>query len=148
MAKPNEEIKQDEEQTELSDIEIAELANKEIKERDKEIAKLKKDLAKAKLLSEAEEEETEALSREECLKRISDSGTTNYDYAEAVVGLVDAELADGKPNPLGVNGDAVYEFFKDVLEECEGDKTMFTSIYQSRLAPDDKSVAMAYKKRK
>lgn len=142
------EIEKNEEQTELSDLEIAELANKEIKARDKEIADLKKELAKAKLLSDGEDETAEVMSKEECIKRISDSGTTNYDYAEAVVNLVDREVEEGRPNPLGTNGDKVYEFFKEVLDECEGDKAMFTSIYQSRLAPDDKSVAMAYNKRK
>ena len=141
----NETVKTEEE---LSDEEIAELANKELRKKDDEIAKLKKDLAKAKLLSTADDEEEEPLSREECIKRLSDIRTTNYDYAEAVIGLVDAELAEGKPNPLGKNGKEVYEFFKDVIEECDGDKTRFTSIYQARLGADDKSAALAYQKRK
>lgn len=136
-----------EQEEELSELEIAELANKELRKKEEEIAKLKKDLARAKLLSKAEEEEEEPLSREECLKRLSDTRTTNYDYAEAVIGLVDAELAEGKPNPLGKNGKEVYDFFKDVIEECDGDKTRFTSIYQARLGADDPSIAMAYKKR-
>lgn len=136
-----------EQEEELSELEIAELANKELRKKEEEIAKLKKDLARAKLLSQAEEEEEEPLSREECLKRLSDARTTNYDYAEAVIGLVDAELAEGKPNPLGKNGKEVYDFFKDVIEECDGDKTRFTSIYQARLGADDPSIAMAYKKR-
>lgn len=142
-----EETPKTEQEEELSDIEIAELANKELRKKEEEIAKLKKDLARAKLLSKAEEEEEEPLSREECLKRLSDTRTTNYDYAEAVIGLVDAELAEGKPNPLGKNGKEVYDFFKDVIEECDGDKTRFTSIYQARLGADDPSIAMAYKKR-
>lgn len=136
-----------EQEEELSELEIAELANKELRKKEEEIAKLKKDLAKAKLLSQAEEDEEEPLSREECLKRLSDTRTTNYDYAEAVIGLVDAEIAEGKPNPLGKNGKEVYDFFKDVIEECDGDKTRFTSIYQARLGADDPSIAMAYKKR-
>ena len=133
---------------ELEEVEIAELANKEIRNKDAEIAKLKKDLAKAKLYSTAEEEEEEPLTREECVKRLSDSRTTNYDYAEAVVGIVDLELSEGRPNPLGKNGEEVYNFFKDVLEECGDDKSRFTSIYQARLGADDPSTAMAYKKRK
>ena len=137
-----------ENQEELEDVEIADLANKEIRSRDAEIAKLKKDLAKAKLYSTAEEEEEEPLTREECVKRLSDSRTTNYDYAEAVVGIVDLELSEGRPNPLGKNGEEVYNFFKDVLEECGDDKSRFTSIYQARLGADDPSTAMAYKKRK
>lgn len=139
------EVKNEEE---LEDVEIADLANKEIRSRDAEIAKLKKDLAKAKLYSKAEEEEEEPLTREECVKRLSDSRTTNYDYAEAVVGIVDLELSEGRPNPLGKNGEEVYNFFKDVLEECGDDKSRFTSIYQARLGADDPSTAMAYKKRK
>ena len=133
---------------EMEEVEIAELANKEIRSKDAEIAKLKRDLAKAKLYSTAEEDEEEPLTREECVKRLGDSRISNYDYAEAVVGLVDLELAEGRPNPLGKNGDEVYAFFKDVLEECGDDKSRFTSIYQARLGADDPSTAMAYKKRK
>lgn len=136
-----------ENQEQLSDVEIAELANKELRKRDDEIAKLTKELAKAKLLSTAEEDEVEPLSREECLKRLSDNRITNYDYAEAVINLVDLEVAEGKPNPLGKNGEEVYNFFKDVIEECGDDKSRFTSIYQARLGADDPSIAMAYKKR-
>ena len=137
-----------EEQEEMEDVEIAELANRELRSKNEEIAKLKKDLAKAKLYSTAEEEEEEPLTREECIKRLGDSRISNYDYAEAVVGLVDCELSEGRPNPLGKNGDEVYAFFKDVLEECGDDKSRFTSIYQARLGADDASTAMAYKKRK
>ena len=146
MAELNE--NKDNEQEEVSDEELAVLANKEIRKRDEEIQKLRKQLNREKLLSKAEEEEEEPLSREECIKRLSDSRTTNYDYAEAVIGLVDDELAKGNPNPLGRNGKEVYDFFKDVIEECDGDKSRFTSIYQARLGADDPSVAMAYNKRK
>lgn len=139
------EEKKEEEVTD--DIELAELANRELRKKEEEIAKLRKDLAKAKLLSTAEEEEEEPLSREECVKRISDNRTTNYDYAEAVCGLVDAELAEGRPNPLGRNGDAVYNFFKECLEECGDDKSRFPAVYQARIGADDPSVAMAYKRR-
>lgn len=142
------ENKENEQEETLTDEEIALLANKEIRDRDKKIKELTKELNKAKLLSTAEDEEEEPLSREECIKRLSDTRTTNYDYAEAVIGLVDAELADGNPNPLGKNGEQVYEFFKECIEECDGDKSRFTSIYQAKLAPDDKSVAMAYNSRK
>ena len=133
---------------ELEDVEIAELANKEIRGKDAEIAKLKKELAKAKLYSMAEEEEKEPLTREECIKRLGSSGISNYDYAEAVIGLVDIELANGNPNPLGKNGEEVYTFLKDVIEECGDDKSRFPSIYQARLGADDPSTAIAYKKRK
>lgn len=135
-------------ENDLNDEEIAELANKEIKERDAEIAKLKKELAKAKLYSKADEEDETPISREECIKVLDDPRTTNYDYAQAVVNLVDLELADGKPNPLGIKGQEVYNFFKDVLEECDGDKTRFPSIYQARIGADPTEIAMAYNKRK
>lgn len=136
-----------EQEQELTDEEIAELANKEIRKKDEEIAKLKKDLAKLKLYSEAEEDDSSPMTKEECIKILSSDRTTNYDYAEAVVNLVDIETAEGNPNPLGKNGKEVYQFFKDVIEECGSDKSRFTSIYQSRLGPDDPSIAMAYKKR-
>ena len=142
-----EENKKPNEGEELSDIEIAELANKKLKEKDAEIAQLKKDLAKEKLLSTAPEDDDELMSKEECIKVITDSRTSNYDYAVAVLDLVDNELSDGKPNPLGKNGEDVYNFLKDTIEECDGDKSRFTSIYQARLGADDPSVAMAFRKR-
>ena len=131
----------------LTDIEIAELANNELKKKQAEIDKLKKELAKQKLLSTAPDEEEETLSKEECLKRINDDRVSNYDYAEAVCGLVDIAREEGQPNPLGRDGDKVYDFFKDVLEECDGDKNRFPSVYQARIGNDDPSVAMAYNRR-
>lgn len=136
-----------EQEEELSEIEIAELANKELKSRDAEIAKLKKELAQAKLYSTVDGEEEEPMSREECIKVLASDSTTNYDYAQAVINLVDLELAEGNPNPLGQDGQEVYDFFKGCIEECGDDKSRFTSIYQSRLGADDKSVAMAFNKR-
>lgn len=143
----NKEQKEQETAENLTELEIAELANKEIRKKDEEISKLKKDLARAKLYSEAEEEEEEPLTHEECIKCIFDNRTTNYDYAEAVIGLIDDERSKGIPSSLGKDGDAIYNFLKDVIEECDGDKSRFTSIYQARLGADDPSVAMAYKKR-
>ena len=137
----------EEQSLEMDDIELAELANKELRKKEEEIAKLKKDLAKAKLYSEAEEEEEEALSREECISRLSDGRTTNYDYAEAVVNLVDLELAAGHENPLGKSGKEVYDFFKECIEECGDDKSRFTAVYQSKLGADDPKIALAYKNR-
>ena len=146
-----EEIKKQQEEEEakkLSEVEIAELANKELRKRDEEIAQLKRDLAREKLYSQAEEDERETPSKEDCLKVIESNKTSNYDYAQAVIDLVDIELSEGRPNPLGKNGEAVYNFFKDVIEECEGDKTRFPSIYQARLGEDDPSIKMAYNKRR
>lgn len=134
---------------EMDDVELAELANKELKKRDAEIAKLKKDLAKAKLYSEATDEEEETkLTKKECISRIFDSKTCNYDYAEAVINLVDIEKSEGKQNPLGSNGDEVYDFLKQCIEDCDGDKNLFTSIYYSSLGKDDREVALAYNSRK
>ena len=142
----NEELEQ-QNQEEMDDLEIAKLANEELKKKDKEISDLKKQLAKEKLLSQAEEEERELPTREDCLKVINSNNTTNYDYAQAVLDLVDNARNDNQPNPLGKNGDAIYDFFKECIEECDGDKNRFTSIYQSRLGEDDLSVQMAYNKR-
>lgn len=135
---------------ELNDLEIAELANKEIRSRDEEIVKLKKDLAKLKLLSKGEEEDNEevVLSRDEIINNLNNEGICSYDYWVNVLQLCDIAASENKPHPLGSEGENVYNFIKDVLEECDGDKTRFHSIYQARLAPDDKSVAMAYNKRK
>ena len=66
----------------------------------------------------------------------------------AVVDLVDIEKNEGRANPLGKNGDAVYDFFKEVIEECDGDKNLFTSIYQTKLGEDDPQIKLAYNKRK
>lgn len=136
-----------EQSLEMDDIELAELANKELRKKEEEIAKLKKDLAKAKLYSEAKEDEEETLSREECISRLSDGRITNYDYAEAVVNLVDLELAAGHENPLGKNGEEVYDFFKECIDECGDDKSRFTAVYQSKLGADDPKIALAYKNR-
>lgn len=136
-----------EEENELSDIEIAELANQELRKKNAEIDKLKKDLAKLKLLSTAEPDEEEPISREECIRRITDPRTTNYDYAEAVIGLCDSEAEAGNPSPLGEDGEEVYNFFKEIIEECDGDKSRFPAIYQARIGDDPKEIAMAYNKR-
>ena len=133
---------------ELTDIEIGELANKEIRKRDSEIAQLKKELAKAKLYTVATEEKEAVMTKEDCLKVIGDNHTTNYDYANAVVELCDREAELGNPNPLGPDGEKIKKFFADVIEECDGDKSLFPSIYQARLGADEPAIAMAYKKRK
>lgn len=126
----------DEEGTDLTDEDIAELANRELRKKDEEVAKLRKELAKAKLLSEAEDDEEELPTAEECIKVIGSSETNNYDYAVAVCNLVDVRKEEGKENPLGKNGDAVYKFFKDVLDECGDDKSRFASVYQAKIDND------------
>ena len=133
---------------ELEDEEIAELASKKLKEKDKEIKDLKKQLAKEKLLrNPVEEEEKPKRTKEECIEVITGSKTNNYDYAQAVVDLCEIEEEAGNPNPLGRNGKEVKEFFEDVLEECDGDKSRFTAVYQAKIGQDDAKVAMAYRTR-
>lgn len=132
---------------ELNDVEIAELANTEIKQRDKEIADLKKQLARAKLYQQVDDTVEEVPTKEDCLKVIADSHTTNYDYAVAVCNLVDACRSEGEQNPLGDDGDEIYDFLRETIDACEGDKRKFTSIYQAKIGPDDAKVAAAYNKR-
>lgn len=132
----------------LSEIEIAELANKELRAKNEEIMQLKKELAKSKLYSTVDEEGTTSMTREECIERINDCNCSNYDYIEAVCNLTEIELAEGKPNPLGEDGEKVYNFFKECLDECGDDKSRFTSVYQSRIGADDPKVAMARKNRR
>lgn len=120
----------------MSDIDVAEEASKMLKEKDKEIAKLKKDLAIQKLYTQVEPEEETQLTRDECIKRLSAQDTTNYDYAEAVVRLSEIEVAQGHPHPLGEDGEAITELFRGILEDCNGDKSLFPSIYKSRVGAD------------
>lgn len=128
----------------LTDEDIAILANKELKKRDEEIASLKKQLAKEKLYSKAPEEKT-VMSKDDCIKVIFDGSSCNYDYAKAVVNLVDIETSEGRVNPLGEDGDAVYELFSNVIKECGDDKDRFTSVYQSKIGQDPSDVSFAYK---
>lgn len=131
------EVNEKNESEELTDIEIAELANKELRKREDEILKLKKELAQVKLYSTSEEEERNPLTKDECIKIIGDIKTCNYDYAQAVIDLVDYEIYEGRDNPLGKHGNEVYDFFKNIIEECNGDKNRFTSIYQSKIGNDE-----------
>lgn len=136
----------------LSDEEIAELANAEIRKKNEEIAKLKKDLAKAKLYSEASEESEELLSSGEYRKALSNSTNTNYDVIYDTVKLCESIKEEGDTNPydavfhLGEESEIVYTFLKNVIDACDGDKSQFISIYQSMLAPDDPKIAAAYRK--
>ena len=145
-----EEIKKPEEN--LSDEEIAELANAEIRKKNEEIAKLKKDLAKAKLYSEATEESEELLLSEEYKKALSDNTNTNYDVAYNAVKLCEAYEKEGNTSPydavfkLGEESEDVYTFLKNAVDACDGDKSQFVSIYQSMLAPDDPKIAAVYRK--
>lgn len=127
-----------EEQVEsMDDMDVAEAANREIRQRDEEIKELKRKLAISKLYSTKEEEPEILPSKEEVLKTIMNERALNYDYAVAVTQLVDIETEAGRPNPLGKqHGDEVYQFFKDCIEDCEGDKSRFTAVYQAKIGPD------------
>ena len=140
------EIKNNDE--ELEELEIAELANKEIKKRDADIAQLKRELAKAKLYSEAEDDEPELMSREDCIKAITSNRTSNYDYARAVVDLRKHELDENGVDILGEQGEAVSEFFQECIDDCDGDKSRFVAVYQAKIGPDDPQIAKAYSFRK
>lgn len=136
----------------LTDIEIAELANIELKKKETEIAKLKKDLAKAKLYSDATEEEEELLASKEYRAKLGDNTLSNYDVAQNAVKLCDALKNEGDTNAyntvfcLGEDSESVYTFLKDCVDACDDDKSQFTSIYQSALSPDDAKIAAAYRK--
>lgn len=141
----NEQIENEEK--ELTDDEIAELANKEIGKKNAEIAKLKKENAKLKLYQNPVPEK-EKRTREDIAKVLNDSKTNNYDYAQAVIDLCSLEEEEGHENPMGEDGDAVVELFQDCIDCCDGDKSKFTAIYQSKIANDDKKTAMAYQRLK
>lgn len=143
-----EEQKKQEQEEELSDIEIAELANKEIKARDAEIAKLKKDLAKAKLLSQDEGDEPQIMSKEDCFKILGSDNECAYDVARAVVDLYDNCIEEGNENPMVVEyGQEVRDFFEDCLNECGDNKSKFIAVYQAKLGEDDPQVAIARRRR-
>lgn len=136
MAEENKNKQNQEQEQEMDDIEMAELANKELRKRDEEISRLKKELAKAKLYSQEEETEEPTMSKEECLKVIGDSKTSNYDYAKAVVELCNRCEEEGKPNPLGDDGERVKDFFNECIEDCNGVKGKFTAVYQAKIGED------------
>lgn len=125
----------------VTDEEIAVIANKELRKKDKEIAQLKKEINQLKLLSTAEESEEPELSREDCIKILNDSHTCNYDYAKAVVALSKLETSEGRPNPLGEEGNEVCDFFEGIIKACDGDKSKFVSLYQANIGPDDPKVS-------
>lgn len=142
----NEEELKNQEQ-EVDDVELAELANKELRARDVEIAKLKRELAKEKLYSRADEDEQAPRTKEEIIKSIGES-VSQYDYAENVVELMNCCEREGTINQLGEDAIAVRDFFQECLDECGDDKTKFVSVYQARLGPDSPNSALAFKKRR
>ena len=130
----------------MDDIEIAEEASRVIADKDKQISALKKQLAQQKLYRTVEDEVEETPTRDDFLKTLSASDTTNYDYAEAVIGLRELEISEGRPDPLGEDGEEVAKFLKSVLEDCNGNKTAFPSLYSARLGQDSPADAAAYRK--
>lgn len=136
------------EQSELTDEEVAELGARLLAEKDKEITSLRKQINKMKLLSSAPDEQEQTPTEEEYLKVIGNPHTTNYDYAVAAVGLHNIAVKEERDSPLGEMGQEVADFLQSVIDRCDGDKSVFPSVYQSMIGPDDKAVAMAYNKRK
>lgn len=129
-----------------SDMTIAEEAAKLISEKDKRIKELETEIARAKLYRTVDTEEEPVPTREDYLKVLSASDTTNYDYAEAVIGLRQLELLKGRPDPLGEDGEDVAAFLQSIIEDCNGDKTAFPALYGARLGQDLPADAAAYKK--
>ena len=129
-----------------SDMTIAEEAAKIIAEKDKRIRELETEAARSKLYRTVDDEEEPAPTREDYLKVLSASDTTNYDYAEAVIGLRGLELSEGRPDPLGEDGEDVAAFLQSIIEDCNGDKTAFPALYGARLGQDLPADAAAYKK--
>lgn len=138
----------DEQDVEISDDELAILANKEIKKRDEEIRKLKLELNKAKLLSTAEDEKEEELSVKDCRTAMYDNHVNMYDYAKACVGIIEDAQSRGIQDAFGEDTENLRQFFSDVINACYGDKSKFIPFYQASLGPDDKQVSAAYGKRK
>ena len=130
----------------MDDITVAEEAGKVIAEKDKKIKQLTIELAKQKLYRTVESDEEPVPTREDYLKTLGASDTTNYDYAAAAIGLRELELAEGNPDPLGEDGEEVAAFLKSVIEDCNGDKTAFPALYVARLGQDLPADAAAYKK--
>lgn len=140
----NEDEKKQNDTQDISDIEIATLANEELKKRDYEINTLKKELAKSKLYSQVNEEPK--MTKNECINIISGGNEiSNYEYATAVLRLVDIANENSEPNPLGANGDNVYNFLNMIIAECDGDKSRFVPIYQSKIGADPSNIGLKYK---
>lgn len=137
---------QQQQDQEQSDMTIAEEAAKIIAEKDKRIRELETEAARSKLYRTVDDEEEPVPTREDYLKVLSAGDTTNYDYAEAVIGLREIELSEGKPDPLGEDGAEVAAFLQSVIEDCNGDKTAFPALYGARLGQDLPADAAAYKK--
>lgn len=129
-----------------SDMSIAEEAAKLIAEKDKRIKELETEAARSRLYRTVDNEEEEVPTREDYLKVLGASDTTNYDYAEAALGLRELEMSEGKPDPLGEDGEDVAAFLQGVLDDCNGDKTAFPALYSARLGQDLPADAAAYKK--
>lgn len=147
MAQEEKQVTQQQQQDQQnSDMTIAEEAAKLISEKDKRIKELETEMARAKLYRTVDTEEEPVPTREDYLKVLSASDTTNYDYAEAVIGLRQLELLEGRPDPLGEDGEDVAAFLQGILEDCNGDKTAFPALYGARLGQDLPADAAAYKK--
>ena len=75
--------------------------------KDREIKNLKRELAKQKLYSEQEDEQQPERTKDDCINAIFNPNICNYDYAVAVLDLVDIEVKAGRKNPLGKNKEGI-----------------------------------------
>lgn len=132
----------------IEDIDIADEASKLLAEKNKRISQLEKELAISKLHSSVEEEVVELRTADDCIKDIFNPNINQYDYAVAVCDLYDVEEREGLQHSLGEYADEVVELFKSVIEDCDGDKSNFVSLYQARIGKDDKASTLAYNKSK
>ena len=142
------EIKTGNEEEQLTDIDIAEQANKLLKGKDKEIADLKKQLAQMKLLQQTDDsEEEERMTEEECMAVILNPNASDYDIVDACAKL--AGISEERGDKIfGPHQEEIKEFFEDVIESCNGDKSRFNSVYQSLIGADPKEIAAGFPKRR
>lgn len=147
MAQQNEENVTQQQNTEnLSDMEIAEMARTEIANRDKEIARLNKELARQTMYTQVDNTEAEQPKREQVIEQLSRGDITNYDYWTNVLALRQIELNEGREDPLGKHGEDVAKFVKGIIDECGDDHTSFSALYTARLGKDRPEDLAAYNK--
>lgn len=135
----------------LEDIDIAEQANKIIKDKDKEIYGLKKQIAQMKLLQDAPEtvELPKERSAEEAMKDIYNEHSSNYDIMKGVLDVIKANEREGKGNSdIGTPEEVekFVNFLEEVFEACDGDKSSFNAYYQAMLSEDEPKDRQAYLK--
>lgn len=128
---------------EMTDEDIAIVAQREIQKAKEEAAKAKKELAMLKMLSNPEEDKAEPINVEECIKKINNPNSTNLEYWEGVVGFVEYETERTGVSPLE-HSEEIIPFAKKCIEAANGDNKAFISMYGSELGADDQASRIAY----